>query len=242
MAAAGSAPLLDLDRPRGVGALLRDAFATWLRHFPIFFAMAAIVVVPIIGLVELVWGESVIDEGHVPATWVAGSLASHAAIVPALVTAMHVAAVLDLAAGRQPSILRSLGVALRTFPKVAGAILLYALGVVVGLVFLVVPGLFALVVFYFGAQAVVVDRLGPSAALGRSAGLVLRNFWRAAGMLLLFAILSRAFAELVGAITDAVTDDAVAFDVTWLAGYAISISFSALAGTLLFFDLRARSR
>jgi hypothetical protein len=236
--------LLDLDRSRGVGVLLRDAFATWLRHLPVFLVMALLVVVPITGLVDGLWTKSLDADGgnddfsFAPA---AASLLLQALVVPALVTAMHVAAVVDLGAGRRPAIARSLRVAVRTFPTVVATLLLWVLGFFVGSLFLVVPGVYVYVVFFFGPQAAVVDRVDSGVALSRSAAAVRGHWWRTFVIVVALFPLTYAIARLCWALAGVIAPDTDAASIaTGLAVQALVLSFTALVTTLLFFDLRAR--
>src|ERR687895_2185471 len=106
---------LDLQRSRDLGALLGAAFPVWLRHFPVFFAMAFIVVAPVMGLVDGVWAGTLDEFTPEDGGPVEAQVASWFClwiVMPALVTAMHVVAVQDLGRGVQPTIRHSLAVAL----------------------------------------------------------------------------------------------------------------------------------
>ena len=66
-----------------------------------------------------------------------------------------------LAEGEEPTVGAALRRAAPRLPAAAGAVVLYSLGVALGLVALVVPGIWLGVRWYFAAQAAAVDGLGP---------------------------------------------------------------------------------
>ncbi|HEX8086288.1 MAG TPA: hypothetical protein VF529_18505 [Solirubrobacteraceae bacterium] len=236
---------LDLGRRRDVGALIETAFSAWFRHFPVFFTLALIVVAPLRVLIDGVWAGTLdeFDETGTPAPFLVSTLTSWI-FMPALVTAMHVVAVQDLAHGRSPTIRRSLGVAVRLFPAVVLVLVLYGLGVVGGMVLLVIPGIWLATRWYFGLQAAVVEGARGAAALRRSAQLVDGTWWRVFGITLLVSILTSLFAlplVLAGVLLhSAGIDDGVLVAVCQVLWDTLGISFTALTTTLLYFDLRVR--
>ena len=74
-------------------------------------------------------------------------------------TALQVVAVHALAEGEEPTVGAALRRAAPRLPAAAGAVVLYSLGVALGLVALIVPGIWLSVRWYFAAQAAVVDGL-----------------------------------------------------------------------------------
>ena len=78
----------------------------------------------------------------------------------------------------------SVGASLAVAPALFAMALLSSAGILVGLVFLIVPGLWLLVSWSVAASALVEERLGPTAALERSASLVNGARWKVAALLL----------------------------------------------------------
>jgi hypothetical protein len=234
---------LDLDRPRDYPELFRETFGLWFRHFGVFFALAAIVVVPVDALVLGVWAGTLGDVDASPTGWalVASSVADYL-LIPALVTAMHVLAVEQIGRGERPSIRRSVAGVGRVAIPVVAVVTLYLLGCAVGLVLLIAPGVWFAVAGYFGAQVAVVEGLGTTAALKRSVELVKHNWWRVFGIQLVIVFVGGLAIAIVGVILGVVVDEVVGggWAVAALAIYAALASLVALVGTLLFFDLRAR--
>lgn len=169
-------------------------------------------------------------------------LAAELLVIPALVTAMHVAAVVDLGEGRRPSMRRSLGVAARAGLPATLVVAMYSVGVLVGVLLLVAPGVFLSVHWYFGAQAAVAEGRRGRGALRRSGELVGWRWGPVFGSLIVLGFLTAVLAGAVGLVLDAALGDADAAQLAELiAAHAVAVSFTSLVATLLFFDLRARS-
>ena len=165
---------LELDRPRTLGELIGLAFELFGRHLATFLSLTLIVVAPVVILVDGVWGGFLADGGRAdPSRAASGaSLALGTVVIPPLVTALQVVVVQALARGEEPTVGAALRLAAPRLPAAVGAVLLYSLGVALGLVALIVPGVWLSVRWYFAAQAAVVDGLGPADALRRSAEVV----------------------------------------------------------------------
>ncbi|MEA2276359.1 MAG: hypothetical protein QOC78_1319 [Solirubrobacteraceae bacterium] len=234
---------LDLDRPRVFGELVSTTFALFWQHLAVFLSLTLMVVAPFVIAVDGVWGGALAHAGKVESTTSAATLASSALavlIIPPLVTALHVAVVLGLGRGEEPTVadaLRRAGP--RLLPAVA-AVALYTVGVAVGFLLLIVPGVWLLVRWYFAAQAVVVDGLSPPAALRRSAELVKGLWWRTFGVLLGFGLMAAVLGGLGNAIVSQIHTGWL-YVTGEIVVRAVVLSLSAIFGTLLFFDCRARA-
>jgi hypothetical protein len=247
MEAQGS--LIDLQRSRDLGEILGGAFRLYRSRFSLFAIIAFAVVVPVDVLIYGVagewlwtdpdWGDS-LPVGAAVATWLAPWL-----VTTPLITAGHVHAVMDLGAGREPSPGRALAAAARRLTPVAAAVSLSALGSSLGLIFLVVPGVYLWTRWFLSAQAVVAEDLGPLEGMERSADIVRGQWWRIFGTALVITLIAGILAALLGVSLQA-TGFEVGIGPLALLGQivadAISLSFAALAGTLLYFDARARKQ
>jgi hypothetical protein len=96
--------------------------------------------------------------------------------------------------------------------------------------------------WYLGAQAAVVDGLAPPQALRRSAELVKDRWWRTFGYLIVAALVFGIVVGLPAAVIGVGLSEVsgalyVAFTIL---AQAVTLSLTAIFGTLLFFDLRAR--
>lgn len=236
---------LDLERERDVRAIVSDAFRLFFGHFPVFFTATLVVVAPVVFLVDGLAGEQLADglDARPPAGIALLSAALSGFVIPPLVTALHVRAVQGLAEGVEPEVGRVLREAVGLFPVVLVPILLYTLGVFLGLVLFVVPGIYLAVRWYFNAQAVVVDGARGSEALRVSWRVVEGSWLRVFGILLVLALAAGVVGYLIGAAIGAIgllADEGVFAVLTETFGQTIAASISALGGTLLFFDLRFR--
>jgi len=236
-------PPLDLDLPRGPVALLRTTLATFGRHSGLFLSVTLMVVAPVTILVTGVWESGLVSGAHrTPAT--AAAAFAQGAIgfaMPVLVTALHVVLVRELGDGRVPSVGEVLRAAAPRFPAAVGAVLVYTVLGLVGLILLVVPGVWLLVAGYFGAQIAVLERARPFQAVMGSVRFVRGRWWRTAGALLLgWLVWTVAFVPIGLAIRT--LDGGLAYVVLFTLARALELSLSALFGTLLYFSLRAAAR
>jgi hypothetical protein len=233
---------LDLDRHRTLGELVRQTFELFGRHLATFLSLTLLVVAPIVLVVDGGWGGALADGGNADPSVAASSvsLALSVLVIPPLVTALQVAVVQALARGEEPTVSAALRAAAPRLPAAVGAVALYTIAVAIGLLALVVPGMWLAVRWYFAAQAAVVDRLAPADALRRSAQVVQTRWWRTFGVLLAFSLVTGVLAAAVGAIVREIDNGAI-----YTSGYvllqAVVVSLTAIFGTLLFFDSRARS-
>lgn len=236
---------LDLDRRRDSSAIIRTAFDVWKSHLGVFAALAALPVFPVIFLVDGLWAGR-IDGSDAAGSWPAEVTSGllWPLVVGPLVTAMHVLVVLGLARGERPSVARAVAAALRVLPWVMVAVAMYFAAVTLGLILLIVPGVWLSVTCYFAAQAAVVDQAKGLAALRRSDQVVRGQWWRVLGILILLTILAYVLALPLGVVTQivgAVTDNGPLYLLGNAITQTIVLSFTALAATLLFFDLRHRT-
>jgi len=102
-----------------------------------------------------------------------------------------------------------------------GAGLLSGLGVGIGLILLIVPGLFLLTIWAVIAPAIVIERTGVFAAFGRSRELVRGNGWPVFGVIVVAFLIAAVGGLIFGGIAAAIAD-----------GPLLRIVFSALASTI----------
>jgi hypothetical protein len=239
--------VIDPERPRDLGALLRDSFTVYIRHFPTFLALGALVVVPADVIVTGVGLEQL--SAAYDATPSIAEVAIPAAVaylvVGPLVTAICVHALLSVAGGGSPGTREAIVKGFEAFTPIFFAVLLAALGIALGLILLIVPGIYLFVRWYFVPQAVVLEGAREAGALRASGRLVQGAWWRTFGMVLLVNVLAVIVATFLGAPFTAIadsTDRAIwALSGQILAG-VVTQPFAALFATLLYFDLRERKR
>jgi hypothetical protein len=238
-------PSLDLARPRELGELISVALRLYSRNFSLFFTPAVVVVAPYVLIVDGIWGRQLADgaDAHGPRGAASLSIALSLLVAQPLITAINVRIVQAMGEGRVPALGEAVRAALRVFLPVVVVVALFSLGVGLGFLLLIVPGVYLLVRWYFGPQAVVADGLRGAAALERSAEIVQGQWWSTAGRLIAISLVGLVVGLIVGGILGAI-GEAVGSPALYVAGQILSqaaaTSFAALAGTLLFFDRRAR--
>ena len=227
---------LDLSHTRSLSQLLSTTFGIWFRHFPVFFVLALLPVAPTVVLIDGLWVGRLNDPGA-GGDFLAATTSSilGSFVVPSLVTAVHVIAVQDLGRGEPPRIVRSMRAALPVVVPLTGVLVLYTLAIVFGVLLLLVGAIYFGVRFYFAAQALVVDGCRGWAALERSGEMVNGQWWRVFGITTLITLVSAAFTVPLRFL-----DEGGVYVAATVPATALSLSFTALAGTILFFDLRAR--
>jgi uncharacterized membrane protein len=85
----------------------------------------------------------------------------------------------------------------RFFPLI-GVAILYMLGVFFASILLVVPGLILMVMWTISVPACVVEGLGPTKSLGRSARLTKGHRWKIFGLVILLIIINLIASALIG--------------------------------------------
>ena len=234
---------LDLDRPRDLAAIISTALSTWWSHLGVFVAIAAIVAFPVSFLVDGVWAGRLADPDETPS--VAAQLGGLAvwALVGPFVTALSVLVVLGLARGEHPTLGAALRAGWHVLPRVLVVTVLYVLATILGFALFVIPGVFVAVACYFAAQAAVVEEHRGVGALRRSWELVKGSWWRTFGIVVVLSIISALLALPLGFVTQmigAAADNGPLFVLGTAIAQTVTLSFVAVAATLLFFDLRTR--
>jgi hypothetical protein len=238
--------VIELERPRDAGALLRDSLLVYIRHFWTFLALGAVVVVPSelivsgVGLEELT---SDYDSTPAFAEAAIPAVVSYLVVAP-LITAICVYALQSVAAGGSPRAREAMVRGFESFSPIFFAVLLAALGILAGAI-LIVPGVYLFVRWYFVPQAVVLEGAHGTGALRASGRSVEGSWWRTLGLIVLVNVVALMFAIVVNAPFTAAADNADR--ALWaLIGEIVASSlvqpFGALYSTLLYFDLKARRR
>jgi uncharacterized membrane protein len=237
---------LRLRERRDVGRLFSDALKVFGRHLWLFILLSAAVVVPADLIVEGVGLEmltSSYDESPGIAEALVPTIVEFLVVTP-IIAAICIYALHQIAAGERPSAGEVFVAGFEAFTPLFAAVLLAAVGIALGLILLIVPGVYLAIRWYFVPQAVVVEGARGAGALSRSGEIVQGFWWRTFGLVLLanvaVAIPGLLLLTPFTAIADS-TDRAV-----WaMVGSAVTTSivtpFVALFSTFLYYDLRARA-
>lgn len=116
------------------------------------------------------------------------------------------------------------------------ASLLVGIAVAVGLILLIVPGLFLLTIWAVVAPVVVLEQRGVLGSISRSQELVKGNGWGVFGVIVIVFLITAGVGILVGAIVGG-GNDVVRAVVGWLLNVLLA-PVAALATSVLYFELR----
>ncbi|HEX9966973.1 MAG TPA: YciC family protein [Solirubrobacterales bacterium] len=115
--------------------------------------------------------------------------------------------------------------------------ILYAIGVGIGFLLLVVPGLFLLTFWSLGPPAIVVERVGPIEAFRRSWRLVKGEGWSVFATLLVVLLIVLGVGIVLGIVAAAIGDSDAAAYVASIIANAVTAPIFALAVSIMYFDL-----
>jgi hypothetical protein len=119
--------------------------------------------------------------------------------------------------------------------------ILFGIGVTIGFLLLIVPGLILLTFWSVGAPAIVVEGIGPVDAFKRSWQLVRGDAWAVFGVLVVVFLIVLVISFVLGAIATPIGDGEVS---TWIASIistTITAPIFAIAVTVLYYDLTGTS-
>jgi hypothetical protein len=237
---------LELRAPRDVGRLFADALSVYGRHLWLFILLSAAVVIPADLIVQGVGLEmltSSYDESPDVAETLIPSIVEFLVVMP-IVAAICIYALHQIAAGERPSAGQVFVAGFEAFTPLFGAVVLAALGIALGFVAFILPGIYLAVRWYFVPQTVVIEGARGPGALSRSAQIVRGRWWRTFGLVVL-ANIAIAIPGLILIVPFAAIADSTDRAVWQLLGSTIATSvttpFVALFSTLLYYDLRARA-
>src|ERR687898_614470 len=172
-------------RPLGIGEILDAGIKLFLRHWrPLVLSVVGLILpVQIISALvtasvapeqfDITTSESGVDEGEEAEFLVGqGVIAVLSIISVLLATAVCFKAVADAYLGVEPDWRRSLRFAVRRLPALIVLGIFGTLFVFLGTVALIIPGIWLFVSYSVAVPALLLERIGPFKALGRSLRLV----------------------------------------------------------------------
>ena len=153
---------------------------------------------------------------------------------------MVVEAARDILDGRRDHTVGSLvrAAAAVIWPLVVAGILA-GIAIGLGLLLLIVPGLFLLTIWAVLAPVIVIERKDALSAFGRSRELVRGNGWQVFSVIVVLFILQFVVTAVIQALANSVADSVVGFSVADLIVRLLVAPLSALAAAVLFFELKA---
>ena len=218
-----------------VGGVLNDSFDLYQRFFWRFVATAAVVYVVLDFLSALL--ATISDNGVAVAFWALVSAALGIIgffwLAGALVEAVH-----DVRDGRVDTTIGELYERVRPrLPALIAAGVLAGLGILVGLILFIIPGLYLLTRWALIAPVVVLEKRSAGEAFTRSWELVKGHAWTVFGVIIVTGIGSAIVSGIIQGILRAILPD---FLGDWLGAFAahvVTAPFVAIAWTMMYFQL-----
>lgn len=159
-------------------------------------------------------------------------------VVTFLYQGMVVGLVQDVQDGRRDSSVGELiGSVTPVLLPLIGAGLITAIGIGLGAILLIVPGLYLLTIWAVTAPAVVVERRGVFDAIGRSRQLVRGNGWPVLGTILVAVLIGIAAAVVFVLIGESIAEGEIVEIVFYALSSTITAPIEALVAAVLYFRL-----
>jgi MFS family permease len=214
-----------------VGGVIRRVFDTYVEQAPVLLPASAVVFV-ITGIV------SALLIAAAPGLALLALLLS--LVATTLFTGMVVELVADIQDGRRD---HTPGQLLRTATPVLVPLILVGIvagiGIVIGFVLIIVPGLILITIWSVAAPVVVLEQPGVFAALGRSRELVRGNGWQVFGVIFVVFLISAVVGAILGAIGAGISDSVGMRILFNLIASTITAPIAALAAATIYFRLLA---
>jgi hypothetical protein len=166
-----------------VGQVLNRSFTLLSRNFLLFFVVTAVAALPNV-LISQSTGRNV---SGATAAWV-GLGAILTVVLQMLSQAVVLYGAFQDMRGRPIDLGEALRVALSRLLPIIGVAICVSIGVFVGSLLLIVPGLILMTMWYVATPVCVVEQKGPLSSMGRSSELTKGHRWKIFGMILLVII------------------------------------------------------
>jgi len=223
-----------------VGRVFSRAWSVYIANFLIFTLVALVISLP-----NLLSGEGqtptgIIRNFAVFVFWMIANTVGLAVILFGAFQAMR---------GRAVVIGEAIRRGLSRFWPIVGLAILQWLGITIGFLLFIVPGIMLAIRWSVALPACVVEGLGPTASMGRSAELTKGYRWKVFGIYLLIMIIAIIFLGIIGALVAGLfgstfTAGAVERGITigtvlWLIVTAIYTAYFNIIVVMMYHDLRA---
>jgi hypothetical protein len=214
------------------------------RRFPfLFLALALAVIAPFDLAVLAIAHQGPLQSGSggkAEATVVLIDLINFSLIGP-LISALCVHAVVLIGAGERPKLGDVATRGVRVLPVVAAAEIMATLGIAVGFLFFIVPGILLAARWAVVAQAAAIEREGWLPALRRSGELAAGRYLHILAVLIAVTLFA-ALVTLLGAAIATGPGTGAGPVALGIAAHTVAASLTAVITSILYFDLRSRPR
>lgn len=230
---AGSRPaeakLSRMERKLDVGGALGQTFSTYRSQAGVLLPLAFTLFLLVAVIEDLVASSLALFPLGLAVSVIAGTLYQ----------GMVVNVVRDVQDGRRDSSIEELvGATMPVVLPLIGAGLLAGIGIGIGFLLLVVPGLILMTIWAVIAPVIVVERSGVMAAFGRSRELVRGNGWQVFGVIVSVVLITIAAGIVFGAIAVSISDTAVMRILFNVIASTLTAPIAALAAAVVYFRLR----
>lgn len=231
---------MNTDNLRPAHQLIAGTGSLYRRYPLIFPALAGAVVVPYDAVVLGVTGSGALTGSSLSFGVQSLLTLIEWCLIGPLISALHVHAVREAREGNGPRLVAVARQGFRVLPVVVAASIISGLGIAVGLVAFVIPGIILMLRWVVVAQSAAIDHEGWIPALRRSAQLTDGHYGHVFVFVIYLTLITTVPIYLAGL---GFEDDptTVASLLVGLLVQVFSLSFGALATALLYFDLRTRS-
>ena len=214
-----------------VGRTFERIFQIYGQQFGILIPAALLLFIPVAIINGFLYNEG-------------GALLSIVAAAVALVATywyqgMVVEAARDILDGRRDHTIGSLfSAAGPVVPKLIIIGILAGIAIAIGLILLIVPGLYLITIWSVIVPVIVLERTDVFPAFGRSRQLVKGHGWQVFGVLVLLFIATFVVRLIVGAIIGGIFDSFVGFALAELIVSVLMVPLSGLAAAVIYFELK----
>ena len=213
-----------------VGGVISRVFAIYTKHLGVLLGIGAIIFIPL-GILE-----GVLSHSDSIVLRLVGS------IVGLIGTYLFIGAVvrlvqdvrdgtLDASVG---GLITSIGPVLVTLILVG---ILASIGIVVGFVLCIIPGVFLLVSWAVVSPVIVVENAGVGAAFSRSWELVKHSWWQVLAVILLFFVIEVVAGIVLLLIFVAISNSVILSIIATIIARLLLAPLTALASSVIYFDL-----
>lgn len=228
-----------MNAPRSAGQLVGASFALYRRYPWLFLVLAAGVIVPYESIALILTGEGTFGRASESFAVQMPDFVVLWAFVTPLVSSLHVHAVTAVREGREPEAGKVVRRGLIVLPTVAAAAIVSGLGIALGLLALIAPGVILMLRWAVVAQAAAIEHEGWLPALRRSADLTDGNYFHVFIFFTVIGLIASVPVLLAGFAFEGREATAAAV-LTGGALNVIAASFAALATAVFYYDLVAR--
>lgn len=234
----GSRAPIDLTARRSVWGVITTAAALYRRYPVLYLLLALAVVAPYELIVLAATGTSPLDTRNDSASTTVLLLLIEFGVVVPWISALHVRAVANIGRGQRPGLQAVALQGVRVLPVVTAAQLVADVGILIGLVAFVVPGILLALRWAVVAQVAAIEGTDWMGALRRGASLTRGSLGHVFGVLFLTSLFT--YLVVVAAVAVGGHHHGAGVVVLGIAVDTITRSFTALTTAVLYYGLVGR--